>query len=222
MTKVIRLSKVVVPTLTLLRYLDADGTKPEPALSAEIPEPAPPVAPPSGASEEEVRARIADAVAKAQQTWSLQADAHKRRSDEQVRAALDEFAKERTAYFRKAEREIVNLVLAISRKILQREASLDPTLLGALVRTALDRMETGSTVRIRLHPEELDCWQKSGKLEGTAYECALVPDEELPPGACVVETELGVADFGYEAQFKVIEDSILQLISARPGASQAS
>ena len=84
----------------------------------------------------------------------IECERRKQRCREEGDEALKEFEDERAEYFRRVEGEVVQLALAIARKILQREAELDPTLLTALVRIALERMQCGSVVRIRVAAED--------------------------------------------------------------------
>jgi len=62
-----------------------------------------------------------------------------------ISAALEKFKAERAAYFARIEPDVVQLALAIARKILHREAQMDPLLLAGMVRVALERVETGFT-----------------------------------------------------------------------------
>ncbi len=48
---------------------------------------------------------------------------------------------------------MVRLALAIARKVLHREAQLDPLLLAGVVRVALDQMQAGSRVLLRTSPD---------------------------------------------------------------------
>jgi flagellar assembly protein FliH len=131
----------------------------------------------------------------------------------QVQAALKRFDEERGRYFAGAEQEVVQLSLGIARKILQREAELDPTLLAALVRIALERMEGGTNVRVRVPPAEAGRWRS---MADTAWE--VVEDATLSPGDCVVETAMGRANFGFEAQLAEVEQTLQRLMSQRRGA----
>ena len=47
-----------------------------------------------------------------------------------IAAAVTEFARQRTDYFRRVESEAVRLALSIARKVLHREAQMDPLLLA--------------------------------------------------------------------------------------------
>ena len=121
-------------------------------------------------------------------------------------------------YFQRVETEVVHLALSIAKKILQREAELDPTLLAALVRIALDRMSAGSAVKLRLPSADLLKWQQQADLKSSRYTCELIEDETLQPGDCVVETELGAANFGFAAQLKEVEQGFFDLLAQKPGA----
>ncbi len=169
-----------------------------------------------GFSEEEVNARVQEALARAEVRWTAQADAEREAQQARMCAALETFAAERTDYFRRVETEVVHLSLAIARKILGREAELDPTLLSGLVRIALDRMGAGSAIRLRVAPGDLAGWQRKNAFGDGRYVCELLPDAALGPGACCVETDLGAADFGFETQMQEIETGLLNILAQRP------
>ena len=171
---------------------------------------------PAGLSEAQVAARVQSALAEAQQLWTAQAEAKTMERARQMEAALDAFAGERAAYFRRVEGEVVTLALAIARKVLEREAQLDPTLLSGLVRIALDRMGAGSAVRLRVPPEEVHAWGQQAAWKDARYTCELVPDETLLAGDCVAETDLGSAHFGFDAQLKEIEVGLRSILAQRP------
>ncbi len=136
----------------------------------------------------------------------------------QLQSALEGFAAQRSQYFRQAEAEVVHLALAVSRKILQREAKLDPDLLAALVRIALDKMGAGPVVRIRVAAGELAAWQAKAGFADTGFQVELVAEATLDLGECVVETDLGTAHLGFEAQLKEVEEGMLDLLALRPQA----
>lgn len=185
----------------------------------------PTVAEPSSAaviemSEEEVERRIQmareAAAAEADQRMRLECEHVRKSAQDKVTKTLRGFDDERAEYFRRVEREVVQLALAIARKILHREAELDPTLLAALVRIAIDQMQCGSVVRIRVSAESVALWRRCGDTSRSSSQWEIVPDERLNGGDCIVETELGTANFGFEAQLRDVGDSLAQLLSHRP------
>src|ERR1700687_3788383 len=63
---------------------------------------------------------------------------------EQIARAVREFAVERANYYRRIEAEVVQLALAVARKILHREAQLDPHALAGIVRVTIEGMDAGT------------------------------------------------------------------------------
>lgn len=210
----------ICPGILPLEYQEAgdESLALPPALSQSASEDAIPVV--VGVPEDEVERRIQIArevaITEADQRIRIECEHASKSVHEKVAEVLQKFDGERTRYFRRVEGEVVQLALAIARKILQREAEVDPTLLIALVRVALDRMQCGSCVRVRVPIENADLWRRSAELNtgGTSWE--IVVDESLNAGDCIVETELGTADFGFEAQLRDVEESFAQLLAHRP------
>jgi flagellar assembly protein FliH len=142
-------------------------------------------------------------------------------ADQQLRegisGALRDFAHARDTYFHVVEGEVVALALAVVRKILRREAQVDPLLLSGLVRVALEKMAACQTVRMRAHPSQVGAWQEYFAQHG---DLTVVPelsgDATLEPNRCQLETELGVTDLSLETQLKEIEQGLFDLLAQRP------
>jgi flagellar assembly protein FliH len=133
--------------------------------------------------------------------------------------ALGQFTRDRAAYFPKIEAEVVQLALAIARKILHREAQVDPLLLAGIVRVALEKIDGATGVVLRVHPQNAADWRRylSTHLEPTDLP-EIVEDAAQPLDGCVLETAMGTATVGLEAQLKEIEQGLMDLLAARPGA----
>lgn len=135
-----------------------------------------------------------------------------RKERERIAEALRQFATERLGYFEQVEGEVVQLALSIARKVLHREAQIDPGLLMGLVRYTLEKLRDGTRVKLRVHPARVDEWQMvlgSSDVEVSA-------DAKLDQGACVVETELGTTAVSVDAQLKEIEQGLMDLLAHRP------
>lgn len=173
-----------------------------------------------GVSEEEVQRRIQEACDAAREEvekrLAQEREDERRHAELQLAKSLRQFAQERAGYFNRVEGEVVQLALAVARKILQRETSLDPTLLAALVRIALDRMQSGRSVRVHVPPDQVEHWRVLGQTEEDSPRWDAIADDTLKRGDCIVETELGRANFGFEAQLLEIEDSFAGLLAHKP------
>ena len=139
-----------------------------------------------------------------------------------IRTALTEFAQERSAYFQKVEAEVVQLALSIARKVLHREAQVDPLLLAAIVRVAMDKIESRTKVTVRVHPMyAADCRAFFARgLEPQAVP-EIEEDPAVEPEQCVLQTELGSTELGIEVQLKEIEQGLMDLLAQRPQVGPA-
>jgi flagellar assembly protein FliH len=131
--------------------------------------------------------------------------------------ALKDFARERAIYYQRLEEETVRLALAIARKVLHREAQVDPVLLMGIVRVALERIEGASGVALLVHPERAAEWRRylaSRVEQGDLPD--IVADAAMRPEQCALRTSMGTAELGLEVQLKEIEQGLMDLLAARP------
>jgi Flagellar biosynthesis/type III secretory pathway protein len=129
---------------------------------------------------------------------------------------IQNFGKQRDDYFAKVESEVVQLALSIAGKILHREAQVDPMLVAALVRIAMEGMREGSSVTVRVAPERAEAWRQCFANSASASRAEIAEDPALSGNDCVVETELGTANFGLDAQLKEVERGFFDLLALRP------
>ncbi len=136
-------------------------------------------------------------------------------------AALSDFSEERHAYYQQVEREVVQLSLNIARSILHREVQIDPLLLAGMAHAALEKIETGTKVALRVHPQAAEAWRgyfESRMTPGEAPE--IVEDAALAPDRCLIQTSLGATELGIAPQLREIEQGLLDLIAKRPRESE--
>jgi flagellar assembly protein FliH len=134
-----------------------------------------------------------------------------------VNFAIDSFQQERDLYYQRVEEEVVRLTLAIARKILHREAQVDPLVLTAVARVALEKIASGSRVRLRVPAAERGKWQETlTASENLRPQPEVVADATLSGAQLILETEVGTADLSLEAQLKEIEQGFLDLLAVRP------
>jgi flagellar assembly protein FliH len=134
-----------------------------------------------------------------------------------ITEAIQNFKSQAGQYYARAEVELVQLSLAIAAKILHREAQVDPTLLAALVRVTLEKLQRGTSVTVCVRPEEVPDWKRyfeAHKNDHTLVEVKGNP--ALQPHDCILETELGVTDVGLSSQLKEIEKGFFDLLAQRP------
>lgn len=136
---------------------------------------------------------------------------------------LEELQSLRADLIRRTEREVVELSLAIARKVLQREVSLDPELLLAMARVALDRLADVATASIRLHPEDFNLTVAArGSTTVSSHGVQIVADATVRRGGCVVQSEFGAVDVGISDQIDQLTHALLGDDAPQPAALHAA
>lgn len=144
-------------------------------------------------------------------------DQHLAEIREQIRTALQDFANQRSTYYQQVEAEVVQLALGIARKILRREAQLDPLLLAGMVRVALEKLESGTKVSVRVNPHQVsECRAFFAQHMEPRDVPEVVEDPSLAMDHCLLQTSLGTTELGPEVQIKEIERGLLDLLEQRP------
>jgi len=117
--------------------------------------------------------------------------------------SIEQLALHRARIQREAEPELVRLSLAIARRVLRRELSVDPEALLGLLKAGLEKMEASEAHQVRVNPAHAGVLAKL--LDGAARPVAVAADPGLPMGAVVFETSRGSLDVGFETQLGEIE-----------------
>lgn len=171
-------------------------------------------------TEEELKARLAQerAAGAADAAARLKREFEERSENEagRIAKAIQNFAEESKQYYARVEIDVVSLALSIAAKILHRESQVDPQLVAALVQMALKQMKEGSTVQVRVRPEEAGRWRDYFSTAQLHVTVTVVEDHTLEPKDCVLETELGKANLGLDAQLKEVERGFFDVLSKKP------
>jgi flagellar assembly protein FliH len=133
-----------------------------------------------------------------------------------VLRSCEQFGRERVKYFASVEGEVVTLALAIAARVLHREAKLDPLLLSAAVRVALEKVAEDSATMLRVPAAEVELWRDVFSAQASESSVQVVGDERLGAGECVLDTSVGKVELGVSAQLSEIERGFFDLLQQRP------
>ena len=149
--------------------------------------------------------------AEARAEWEAEFEARVAAEREAVVRCCAQAGVDRVKYFRDVEGEVVRLALAIAERVLHRESKMDPMLLTASVRLALEKVggEKGTVLRVPVAVEEQ--WRAL-----VGEDAAVVGDEKLAAGECVMETAVGRVELGVAVQLEEIEKGFFDLLQKRP------
>jgi flagellar assembly protein FliH len=124
-------------------------------------------------------------------------------------ATLEELAALRQTMIRQTEQQMVELSLAIARRILRREVMLDGDLILAMARVALDRLGEAASTTIRLNPEDCALTLQRHGDNSLGSRVRIVADAAVSRGGCLVESEFGFIDAAVEAQFDQVMRALI-------------
>lgn len=122
---------------------------------------------------------------------------------------LEELTTLRAQMIHETERQMVHLALAVARRIVHREVSLDQDLLIAMARVALERLGESARVTVRLHPEEFEATAAARAADWTGTTVQVVADARVGRGGCRVESDFGMMDAGVDAQIQELARALL-------------
>jgi flagellar assembly protein FliH len=122
-------------------------------------------------------------------------------------ASLDDLMRVRHEMIRHTEKQMVQLALAVARRVVHREVSIDATALVTMMRVALERVSDSARVTVRLNP--VDHQSVAATVSGTSDQVTMTPDARLPRGACRIESDYGDIDAGVDAQIQEIARALL-------------
>ena len=163
--------------------------------------------PPSAAQlEEEIYARGFAAGQQAAATATQQDTAALARK---LAATLDDLVRVRDQMIRHTEKQMVQLALAVARRVVHREVSLDANVLVTMMRVALERVSDAARVSVRLNPADHQAVTAALADAPTSDQVTVTADPRVPRGGCKVESEYGDIDAGVDAQIQEIARALL-------------
>lgn len=122
---------------------------------------------------------------------------------------IDELQALRSDMVHKTERQVVQLAIAMAKRIVHREVSLDQDLLMAMARVALDRLGESANATIRLHPEDYAATAASRSDADVMGAVRIVADSAVRRGGCLVQSDFGLIDVSADAQIQELAATLL-------------
>jgi flagellar assembly protein FliH len=139
-----------------------------------------------------------------------QHEAEMRPVAERLAATLEAFDDLRARIRRESEEELVELAIAIAKRILHRELDSDPEAVRALLRVAFERVGSREIKRVRVYPAHGNLIQSLLERACPDRNVELVADPALSPGDIVFETEQGDLDASVDSQLEEIRRGLAE------------
>jgi flagellar assembly protein FliH len=138
---------------------------------------------------------------------------------EPVIAALNRIVQDlagtRRSFRAEAERDTVQLAIAIARRVLHRELSTDPEAILGVVMAAFQKLTARETHRLRVSPSDAAAIQEHRSRLDLPPALEIVSDASLSPGSAIFETSRGELDASIGTQLAEIEHGFADIVRRR-------
>ncbi len=134
---------------------------------------------------------------------------------ERLGNTIADLATYRARFRRDAEPELLRLALAIARKVLRRELTVDPHSLLGILKAALESINRAEVLSVRAAPD--DAQYLIGHLAGLGLPDSVdvIPDRTLERGSVILETKRGQIDASISTQLTEIENGFADRIATQ-------
>jgi flagellar assembly protein FliH len=128
--------------------------------------------------------------------------------------ALVEAWEARDRYLAANETVIVQLAMAVARKIVGETANIDPTAVLQSAREAIRSARGEQKLRLRVRPEDeaimLERMIELKRSNSEIGEIQVIADKSITLGGCIVESSLGTIDAQFSTQLQSLEHAIMR------------
>ena len=158
------------------------------------------------------------------QTGLDEREAEAREAVERLDVLHQAFKQERAQLLHEAEGLVVDLAIAVARRIIGVQVECDEKLLMRVIRTALQHMGEESNLEIKVHPDDLQIARRFAQLWVQKVDQDAVlkvrPSEHVSRGGCMVEGREESVDARLEEQLQVLHQALRTTLGNEEEPSQ--
>ena len=138
-----------------------------------------------------------------------------KQTTERCNSAMNAAIQEANRIVQEAEPQIIELVLAISRKIIYDEMDEKPDIILRVVQSALERVRDQNHVNIHVGLEDyeriLSNRNELQSILGSEQSLTVTADPVLGRGGCLIETSFGTVEAGVDTQLEAIRKALQEM-----------
>ncbi len=120
-------------------------------------------------------------------------------------AAVEDLRRFQAEFARQAEEQLLGLSLDIARRVLMQEIQAERYRIEPIIREAMRQVPTIQGAVIHLNPTDFERCQAAGPPPDGVR---IIPDAQVGPAECLVETAQGVVDCRVETHLEEIERAL--------------
>ena len=162
-----------------------------------------------------MRSEIQDHIREGEHAGTEKANLAMKPTLEGLAKSIAEFASLRRRIRSEAEQDLVKLALAVAKKILHRELTVDPGALAGVVKAAMANIDAKEVDSIRLNPGDAAALGDLISAAGVQANAQIIADISLTTGAILITTSRGQLDASVSAQLNEIERGFVDRLEGR-------
>lgn len=143
----------------------------------------------------------------------LSAEHETKKLEEQLKDLLITLVKDKELTFQKYERQMVDLVILLTEKILGTTAETKPEIINHVVKKVLAEIGEAEKVVIKVNPIHIPYLSSfdDQQIENINQKVQIVEDSALLPGECVVSCENGFIEAKIGEQLEALKQTLLEV-----------
>ncbi|MEW5819603.1 MAG: FliH/SctL family protein [Cyanobacteriota bacterium] len=118
------------------------------------------------------------------------------------------------------EKEMVRLIIAISKKVIQKELKIQPDIILKLTESAIKDLKERETVKLMLNPNSIQLLKKASpiliKKINSLETIKIIEDKSIPEGGVIVESAASKIDACVETQIEEILNKLMEEATVNP------
>ncbi len=135
---------------------------------------------------------------------------------ERMESVIGEISEFKENYYTDKEKELVELVIAVARKIIHTEISLNRDVVANVVKAAINALTASEHIVIKLNPEDLKFLkEKKGEvfnnIRGVKH-CGIEEDSQICCGGCIIESDNGEVDARIDEGLKALDSAMREAL----------
>ena len=135
-----------------------------------------------------------------------------RREMQRALSLVNQVEQAKVALLRQVEADLVQLALAVAKKVIHREIQIDPNIVVEHVKRILQQLSTVSHIRIQAHADEIEYLKSMQDTvvnqDGETPSIRIEHDASVGLGGCILQTEGLYIDATIEQQLELIGQAL--------------
>jgi len=135
---------------------------------------------------------------------------------EELKESIVDFLSTKDEVYEHLSNDILEIAIAVAKKIIRKEVLLDPEILKNVIGEVLDEVDfEEQKITLNVHPEDVaqarSFMPELLKAQNLEARVIIIEDEEIQEGSCKVTTTNGIIDANFSTQLQIIQNAFRSL-----------